>query len=185
VGEATMRTDRELVEEARKSNPAVFSELVRRYERIALSTAWHVLRDYHLAQDAVQNAFIEAFRRLGQLRKPDHFGAWMVVITRRQAVRLAGHARKTIALGFANDASAEAPGAESDTMGELLAAVGQLPEQERIVVGLRYLEGHSVGEVATLTGRPLGTVTKQLSRAVHRLKLALNRSDVPHGTTKH
>jgi RNA polymerase sigma-70 factor (ECF subfamily) len=185
VGEATMRTDRELVEEARKSNPAVFSELVRRYERIALSTAWNVLRDYHLAQDAVQNAFVEAFKRLGQLRTPDHFGAWIVVITRRQAVRQAVHAREMIALEFANEARAEAPGADSDPMGELMAAVGQLPRQERIVVGLRYLDGHTVREVATLTGRPIGTVTKQLSRAVHRLKLALNRSDVPHGTTKH
>jgi RNA polymerase sigma-70 factor (ECF subfamily) len=39
-----------------------------------------------------------------------------------------------------------------------------------VVVVLRYIDGHSVAEIAELTGKPLGTVTKQLSRAIHRLR---------------
>jgi RNA polymerase sigma-70 factor (ECF subfamily) len=46
----------------------------------------------------------------------------------------------------------------------------RLPDHERDVVTLHHLDGHSVQAVADLTGRPLGTVTKQLSRAYERLR---------------
>ena len=52
----------------------------------------------------------------------------------------------------------------------LLTLVGRLPDHERVLVGLRFFDGHSLAEVATITGRPLGTVTKQLSRAIARLR---------------
>ena len=54
---------------------------------------------------------------------------------------------------------------------DLLAAVARLPEHERIVIVLRYVDGRSVAEVAAALGRPIGTVTKQLSRAIERLKI--------------
>ena len=53
---------------------------------------------------------------------------------------------------------------------ELVEAVAGLPEHERQVVVLRYLHGYAVAEIAQALGRPVGTVTKQLSRAVQRLK---------------
>ena len=53
----------------------------------------------------------------------------------------------------------------------LLAALARLPEHERLVVALRYLEGHSVAEIGQVLGRPVGTVTKQLSRAIQRLRV--------------
>ena len=52
----------------------------------------------------------------------------------------------------------------------LMNAVASLPEHERLVVVLRYFNGHSIEEVSRLTGRPIGTVSKQLSRAMIRLK---------------
>jgi RNA polymerase sigma-70 factor (ECF subfamily) len=52
----------------------------------------------------------------------------------------------------------------------VLTAVANLPEHERLVVVLRYFDGHSIEQVAQLAGRPVGTVSKQLSRAMSRLK---------------
>lgn len=175
-----MQTDRDLVEAVRHGNHAAFAELVRRYERVAAATAWVVLRDYHLTQDAIQNAFVEAFRRLSQLRSAEHFGAWVVRIARREAMRLATQARRTRALGKDVEAdSAITTDPPADEWGQLLCAIGELPDHERIVVGMRYLEGHSVAEIADVTGRPPGTVSKQLSRAVKRLKFTLTRSESP------
>ena len=68
-----MQSDRELIEAVRGGDRASFSTLVRRYERLAASTAWRILREYHSVQDATQNAFVEAFRQLDHLRRPDHF----------------------------------------------------------------------------------------------------------------
>jgi len=53
---------------------------------------------------------------------------------------------------------------------ELVDAIGRLPEHERIVVVFHYLDGYSATEVAAMTGRPVGTVTKQISRGLDRLR---------------
>ena len=58
----------------------------------------------------------------------------------------------------------------SEASEQLLRAVMTLPSQERRVVLLRYFEGHPVGDIARMIGRPTGTVTKQLSRAHARLR---------------
>ncbi len=178
-----MQADRELVESVLRGNRAAFAELMRRYERIVQSTAWNILRDYHLSQDATQNAFVEAFRHLTQLRKPEHFGAWIMRIARREGLRIARAARGALPLESAieHDCVEDPP---IDDWHDLLAAVGRLPEQERIVVGLRYFEGHSVTDIATVTGRPSGTVTKQLSRAIHRLKSTFARSSSNHDAAR-
>jgi RNA polymerase sigma-70 factor (ECF subfamily) len=169
-----MQTDAELIDAVRGRDHAAYAELVRRYERAAWSRAWNVLRDYHAAQDATQNAFVEAFQQLRQLRRPEHFGAWLMQITQRQALGIARRAGRTTRLEHEVEVqAADSSNPRADEWEELVAAVGGLPDQERVVVALRYLEGHCVAEIARLTGRPVGTVTKQLSRAVERLKSIL------------
>ena len=73
----------------------------------------------------------------------------------------------------------EAPGDEpahdrngqlDESSQQLLAAVTQLPRHERRVLMLKHFDGHSVRTIAEMTGRPVGTVTKQLSRAYQRLR---------------
>ena len=56
---------------------------------------------------------------------------------------------------------------------ETIAALARLPEHERLVVSLHYLESQSVARIGEVLGRPVGTVTKQLSRAIERLKRIL------------
>ena len=53
---------------------------------------------------------------------------------------------------------------------EIVQQIARLPEHERIVTVMRYVDGLSVKEIAEATGRPVGTVTKQLSRAIERLR---------------
>jgi RNA polymerase sigma-70 factor, ECF subfamily len=166
-----MRTNDELIAAVLSGEQAAFADLLRRYERAAWATAWKILRDYHAAQDATQNAFVEAYRRLGQLRCPDHFGLWLLRITRHEALRLARHRRKVHSLASAGDfAASQAGDPLTPEAGDLLRAIGRLPEHERLVIALRFLDGLAVAEVARLTGRPVGTVTKQLSRAIERLR---------------
>jgi RNA polymerase sigma-70 factor (ECF subfamily) len=166
-----MRTNEELIAAVLSGEQAAFAELLRRFERAAWTTAWKILRDYHAAQDATQNAFVEAYRRLGQLRSPDLFGVWLLRITGREALRLARQRRKVDSLASAGDfAASQAGDPLTPEASDLLLAIGRLPEHERLVIVLRYLDGLTVAEVARLTGRPVGTVTKQLSRAIERLR---------------
>ena len=166
-----MRSTAELVIAAQSDDRAAFAELVRRYQRVVVSTAWSVLHDYHLAQDVAQDSFVIAFRQLGTLCNARTFGPWLLTLTRREAVRRSRHTPVTVSIdSVAETAVATTASAWNEEHDNLVSAVGRLPEHEREVVVFHYLEGYTAREVAELTGRPVGTVTKQLSRSVGRLR---------------
>jgi RNA polymerase sigma-70 factor, ECF subfamily len=111
-----------------------------------------------------------AYLRLGDLRRPDRFGVWVLRIARRGAICLArrkAHEAGTVPLTERDGSTTRLP----TDVEELLTAVARLPEHERLVVVLHYLDGRPVAEVAAALGRPVGTVTKQLSRAIERLRI--------------
>ncbi|WP_165229164.1 RNA polymerase sigma factor [Aquisphaera insulae] len=171
-----MQSDGEIVRAVLDGRREAFAALVARHERAVWATAWRVLRDGHAAADAGQEAFLQAYRRLRDLRDPDQFGAWLVRIAGREATRLARRRAREPVRSESLDGCGAGPadGLSSDSE-ELLEAVARLPEHERVVVSLRYLEGQSVAEVAAALGRPVGTVTKQLSRAIERLRTHVNK----------
>jgi RNA polymerase sigma-70 factor (ECF subfamily) len=165
-----MPSTEELVRETQRGETSAFAELVRCYQRAAIITAHAVLEDFHLAQDAAQDAFLIAHQRLGQLRNAASFGTWLLRIARHRAVRLGRrrNAERTVA-GYVDRPIAET----CDWMEpykEVVQQIARLPEHERIVMVMRYVDGRSVKEIADATGRPVGTVTKQLSRAIQRLR---------------
>ena len=167
-----MLSDSELISQVRHGTAEAFGVLVRRYERSVLGLALAELRDLHAAEDVAQAAFLLAYRRLETLQDARRFGPWLMQIARRQVLDLAGARRVpvTTASGMVIDPSADDTAPSWVEHEHLLSLVARLPEQERVLVGLRYFDGHSVAEIAELSGRPLGTVTKQLSRAVARLR---------------
>ena len=175
-----MQADAEIVRAVLCGDREAFAILVARYERAVWATAWRVLRDEHAAADAGQEAFLQAFHRLGDLRRPEQFGVWLLRIARRESVRLARRRARDPRRSI-DESGTDPPEDREGTDGsasrltedaeDLLMALARLPEHERLVVVLRYLDGRSVAEVAAALGRPVGTVTKQLSRAMERLRV--------------
>ncbi len=166
--------DSQLVHATLRGDRSAFGQLVQRYERSVLASAAQVLMDFQLAQDAAQEAFVSAYRNLGRLRNANSFGPWVLTIVHHQALRLLRSRKMTCQLP-ADHAMAEAQEMNSlDGVGEqLLKALSHLPEHERIVLLLRHFESRDVESIARITGRPVGTVTKQLSRAHQRLRKLL------------
>jgi RNA polymerase sigma-70 factor, ECF subfamily len=134
-----------------------------------------VLRDAHLAQDAAQEAFVKAYEKLGSLRRAGAFGPWLLQIGRRCALDLVRQYRET-SLADHEIAAARPAGLLDEEKELLLAAVLELRESERQVVMLRHFGGYRVKEVAEITGRSVGTVTKQLSRAHRHLRVLLGEA---------
>jgi RNA polymerase sigma-70 factor (ECF subfamily) len=169
----TPTPDADLVRATLAGDRRAFGDLVRRYQTAACAAARAVVRDRHAAEDAAQEAFLAAFANLPDLRDPAAFGGWLMRIARQKALRIAGRVRAATPVP---DVATAAP--EPDDRGHaLLAAVTGLPEQEAQVVVLHYFDGHPVPAVAAVLGRPVGTVTKQLSRAYARLREALKEGD--------
>lgn len=170
----------ELVTSVLGGERTAFAELVRRYERLVLTTVCLAVEDYHLAQDVTQEVFLAAYENLRTLRRPALFGPWVAKIAERRVAALRRQ-RHIDACSLETAAEIAAPpdadGGEVE-LRELLAVIQGLPEHERTVVLLRYLDGLPVRVIAEVTRRPLGTVTKQLSRALERLQKMLRRIEV-------
>jgi RNA polymerase sigma-70 factor (ECF subfamily) len=164
-----LKTDGELLRAAIAGDKAAYGVLVERYERGLRSLAFFVLRDRHLAEDVVQDAFIAGYSGLAGLRDHRAFGSWMGQIVRRQARVAAARRIHLVPLESAGDV--EGPDAHlarsslsRDEEGLLSSLMG-LSEEQRQVLMLRYIDGHSVAEIAGMRGESVGTVTKRISRA--------------------
>jgi RNA polymerase sigma-70 factor, ECF subfamily len=164
--EPSLPTDAQLVDRVRTGDIEAYGQLVRRYERLVRAAVQNLVRDLHAAEDAAQETFLAAFESLESLRQAAKFGPWVLSIARNQAARATRKlVRAEVCVPDLQLVEPSANGRLGDRSERLLELVERLPEHERIVVGLRYFQRHSVEEVARITGRPVGTVTKQLSRA--------------------
>ena len=172
------QSDSKLVKAVLNGNRDAYSCLFERHERSVQAVALAVLGDYHAVQDAVQESFVTAYRKLGGLRKGSSFGPWIRQIARREAIRIG---RSMLQGKDANKSVMDANATSNDgrideSNRRLLDAVMRLPKHERVVIMLRYFDGHSVKIISEMTGRQVGTVTMQLSRAHARLHKWLKES---------
>lgn len=171
-GLVVLQSDGELIGAVLGGDRKAFAVLIQRYEPSVRAVAMSVLRDAHLAQDAAQEAFVKAYQNLGTLRKAAAFGPWLLRIARRCALDLV-HQYRRVPLPEPDVAEERPFGLFDEDKERLLAAVLELRESERQAVMLRYFGGYSVKEIADVTGRSAGTITKQLSRAHRRLRVLL------------
>ena len=169
-----MQSDAQLVKIVLAGSTADFATLVKRHQRAVHAAALDILGDYHWAQDAAQDAFVMAHQNLPALTRPAAFGPWLLKITRRCALKIARQRPRHLPLQVAAAGPAVNPNGRLDQKNQqLLAAVTRLPKAQRQVIMLRYFSHNSVKDVAAITGRSVGTVTKQLSRAHKRLRSRL------------
>ena len=155
-----MSSTEELVRLAQRGDTTAFSELVRRYQRASILSAYAVLGDFHASQDATQEALVIAYRKIQSLREPASFGPWLLQTVRRTAIRLQQKQSPEL-IGTEN--MDRSPPQDADWLAkyeEVIEQLARLPENERIVAVMRYVDGLSVKGIAQSTGRPIGTVTK-------------------------
>jgi RNA polymerase sigma factor (sigma-70 family) len=160
---------------------AAYETLVRRYQDVALRTA-HLVAPEADAADATQDAFIKAYGALSRFRDGAPFRPWLLRIVanesrnrRRSADRRANLAVRAgaIATSTTGVASPEATFLASERRDMLLSALGRLRDEDREVIGARFLLELSEAETADALGLPAGTVKSRTSRALGRLRTAL------------
>jgi RNA polymerase sigma-70 factor (ECF subfamily) len=182
IAASDLSADRAVVDRVLSGDREAFREIVDR-EGPALVRACHrVLGDLHEAEDAAQEAFVMAYRSLGQWRQEGALGAWLARIAVRIALRRAQRRPVVTWLDPANPGSADVAGAldpasvavRMERAAEVREALARLDEPYREVVALRFFGDLSLSEIAEQTGRPLGTVKTHLHRGLSRLKLALD-----------
>jgi RNA polymerase sigma factor (sigma-70 family) len=179
------RSDHELIDGARKGEVMAYESLVRRYQDVAIRTAY-VIAPAGDAEDAVQEAFVKAHGALGRFRDGSPFRPWLLRIVANEARnrrRSAGR-RIGLALRAAEDRRPgdAAPSPESAVLDResrktLVEALNELRVDDREVIAARYFLDLSEAETAEVLHLPRGTVKSRLSRALGRLRIQLTAAD--------
>lgn len=166
---------RELVARAQRGDLDAFGQIVHRFQDMAVGYAYSILGDFHLAEDAAQEAFIGCFTELRQLREPDAFPSWFRRIVFTQCNRLTRGKRVPVvsleAAEHVADVHDPVQAIERKQLSDrILDAVGALPEDERAVMTLFCINGYSQAEVGAFLDVPVTTVKNRLHSARTKLR---------------
>jgi RNA polymerase sigma-70 factor (ECF subfamily) len=175
--------DAQLVEGVRAGNATAMEALMRRHNRVLFRTARAILRDDAEAEEAVQDAYLKAFRSLDSFRAESRLSTWLVRIAANEALmrrRSRARSAEVIPLSGTEEPmdTAERP-EQAAGRGELRrlleARIDRLPEDFRAVFVLRALEELSVEDTAASLGIAEATVRSRFFRARALLREALAR----------
>lgn len=172
-------SDAELVQETLTGDRDAFGKLVDRHRRTVFALCLQRGLQAAEAEDVTQEVFIKAYKALPTLNTPDHFGRWIYGITAHVAADAARARRRhgdDVRLDTAPEVAVARESYVSEGMQQdrqdVMRALSELPEDQRIVLTLRYLEGLSPKEIAERLGEPRGTVRSRLHHALAYLQSA-------------
>jgi RNA polymerase sigma-70 factor (ECF subfamily) len=160
----------------RDGDPDAVRAVYRAYGGLVFAVAHRVLGDRGLAEEATQQAFVQAWRAAGTFDPARELGPWLATIARRVAIdvhRRESHRshRPLEDVPAAHPAVITLPESAESAYDawEVRQALGELPGEEREVVRLQHLEGLTQSEIASRLNIPLGTVKSRSARAYRRL----------------
>ena len=166
---------RDLVEAARRGDHEAFEVLATSAGDRLYAVARLILRSADLAEDAVQEALVHAWRQLPSLRDPDRFDAWLLRLVvnacadqGRQLQRWSEQVRPlTLDVPIDDDT-----GSVADRE-QLERGFNRLTPEQRAVVVLHHYSGFSAAEIAEMLGIPAGTARSRLHYATEAMRAAL------------
>jgi RNA polymerase sigma-70 factor (ECF subfamily) len=170
----TVRTS--LVERARGGDPAAFDALVDLVGDRCLAIAYRITRDHAIAEDAVQQALISAWRELPRLRDPQRFDVWLqrlLVNACYQELRQLRRWKDRVAPLPIDGPAAADPYRSANDRDALDRAFRRLSPDRRAIFVLHHHAGLPVAEVAEIVGLPVGTVKSRLHYSTDILRAAL------------
>lgn len=162
------RSDRDLVRAARRGDRDAAAALFRRYWPSAWRVALALTGRRAMADDVASDAFERAFAALDRFDERRPFSPWLHRIVANRALDVL-RAERHLAGGEALEIVDTQPDHRSGDRG-LLAAVGELSLERRVVVLLRYGVGMTPKEIARTLDLPVGTVNSRLARSLEQLR---------------
>jgi RNA polymerase sigma-70 factor (ECF subfamily) len=172
------RTDADLVSRAQAGQLDAFEELVRRHRLGTYRVAVRMLGQESDAEDATQDAFVQAWRNLGGFRADAAFSTWMYRIVTNRCLNMLRARRRTEPL----PQDREAPASQPDRIAEgrwqiedLTRAIGRLTPEQRAPLVLRELQGCTYEEIAEALDLSIPAVKSRLHRARLELLAAMRQ----------
>lgn len=175
--ELPTEVDDDVLVRARTGDAQAFADLVRHYDRRLRALAFRLLGDAAGMDDALQEAYVKAFRALPHFKGESTLGTWLYRITYNACLDELRRTQRVVRLSTreVSDASTRRPDpAEAGVQRhDLAVALAALAPDQRAVVLLVDGEGLNYAEAASVLGIAAGTVASRLSRARSQLRRAL------------
>jgi len=183
-------SDEAVVALVARSDQDALGELYDRFGRVAYGLAYRILRDRSLAEDAVQEGFMTAWRTAGKFM-PERAKAstWLLTLVHRRAVDLVRREDRRRAEPLGDDYEPPADSsAEHDAWlrferDRVQAALRRLPDQQREAIELAYYGGFTQAELAERLGQPVGTIKSRMFTGLARLRELLSEPDTDDRTS--
>ena len=176
-------TDADVVRRVLDGDADAFRIVADRYYDRCLRLATHVLGGSADAEDAVQDAFLRAYRHLGSYQERDKFSAWLFRIVVNQCRTIGArrrgtqtlHERAAVEDGLF-DAAVEHPADQDALRDELSRALAQLDPDQREAVVLKFTEDLTYDEMSAVTGVGVSALKMRVQRACRRLRALLTET---------
>ena len=175
-------TDDVLLQLVRLGNESALGALYDRYGKLAYSLAYRILGDIHAAEDAVQEAYINIWRRAGSFSTTRGTArTWIMAVVHHRSIDI-GRRRRGMTPRELPLEIAQLPEDPHDTWSEvsnsldrdlLNGCLEHIPEPQREAIQLAYFEGYTQREMAELKGIPLGTVKGRIRIGMEKLRSLL------------
>ncbi|MDE0635709.1 MAG: RNA polymerase sigma factor [Candidatus Poribacteria bacterium] len=175
--------DVELIRRILSGDDAAFNILVEKYQESIHALAWRKIRDFHYAEEIMQDTFLKAYKKLPTLKNPNQFAGWLHVIANHLCidwVRKQKPAMQSLEdtrleeieeSSYTQHISEQRMTERSEYCQELVKnLLEKLPENERTVITLYYFDEMSTKEIGEFMGVSVNTITSRLQRARKRLQ---------------
>ena len=164
------------VAEAAAGDADALARIVGAHHDDMARIAFVICGDQDLAQDAVQAAWPQAWRKLGSLRDPDRLRPWLMSVAANEARHLVRRQRRhlVVQIEVADVGSPRHDPAADPALIDLTAALRRLAPEDRALLALRYVAGFDATEVGRALGMSASGVRSKLSRLVARLRSELD-----------
>jgi RNA polymerase sigma-70 factor (ECF subfamily) len=168
-----------LLDRARRGDQEAFAAVIRHYDPGLRTLAYRLLGDRERMDDALQEAYVKAFRALPRFRGDSKLGTWLYRITYNTCLDELKRSQRVVQLPLeeiAEPAGSWAdPGEAMAQRHDLAQALAALPRDERAAVLLVDAQGFAYKDAASVLGVPAGTVASCLSRARAGLRRAMRQ----------
>ena len=177
------QSDVQLIHRILQGDQDAFSPLVKKYQKGVHALVWRKIGDFHIAQEITQDAFLNAYKKLGTLKNHTQFPGWLYVIAanlcsdwlRRNRLPMesldAGDANEVDKVSYSQYVAEKQATEADETRREVVKKLLQkLPESERTVMTLHYLGEMTIKAISEFLGVSPNTVKSRLRRARNRLK---------------
>jgi RNA polymerase sigma-70 factor, ECF subfamily len=177
------------IEEALRGDAAAFEGLVGKYQARLVAFLWNLLGSGEDARDAAQDAFIQAYVKLGQFDRSRSFRSWLFAIAYNRAMDLLRR-KRSFRRFWEREVSAAGPPAVHEAATAIedspiwRPVLGKVTLQERSVLAMKYNEGCGADEIAAMLGCSESTVRVHLLNARRKLRRELDAAGFALGQKK-